>query len=251
MRVLVTLKRVPDPYGPPIRINEDGLKIVSDDLKMVINPFDEIALEEAIRWKEQNIVSEIVVVSIGSEMTTQTLRAALALGADRGVLLKTDQILEPLNIAKVLTFIIKKEAPDIVMMGKQAIDNDSSQTGQMMAAMLNWPQATFASKIIFSDNQEKVIVTREIDGGLETLQATLPCVITADLRLNTPRYPSLPNIMKSKSKPIEIVAIPDTIDIRSRTKVLNMQSPLPRKPGIKVKDIAELLDYLRNTEKII
>lgn len=251
MKVLVPVKRVVDPYVK-IHIKADGSGIDTQHAKMTLNPFDEIALEEAIRWKEAGWVNEITAVSIGSTSVQETLRAALALGADKAIHISTEQSLEPLIIAKCLVAVVKQQDFKIVVMGKQAIDDDCNQTGQMMAALLDWPQATFASKITFSANKEAVEVAREVDTGLETLSLTLPAVITTDLRLNEPRYASLPNIMQAKRKPItqlELSSLP--IDITLRTTRLAVQPPPKRKVGKLVNDVAELIHYLRDVEKII
>jgi electron transfer flavoprotein beta subunit len=251
MKVLVPIKRVIDPYTK-IRVRKDQKGVETEHLKMVINPFDEIALEEAIRWKEAGIITEIEVLSIGPIAIQETLRNGLALGADRATHIQVDTNLTPLAVAKCLKAFIDQHEPDIVIMGKQAIDDDCNQTGQMLAGLLNWPQATFASKIAFSADKKTVDVTREIDGGLETLTLELPVIITTDLRLNEPRYPTLPNIMKAKSKPLTVIPI-DTlsVDVSSQIRVLEVMPPSARAPGKKVKDTAELLHYLRDIEKVI
>lgn len=251
MKVLVPVKRVVDPYVK-IQIRTDGSGVETQHVKMTMNPFDEIALEEAIRWKETGIATEIIAVSLGPQTVQETLRAALALGADSALHLQTSALLEPLAVAKCLRKIVEQQHISLVIMGKQAIDDDCNQTGQMLAALLNWPQATFASKISFVENQQKMEVTREVDGGLETIQVILPAVITTDLRLNEPRYASLPNIMQAKRKPLttqDIAAL--DIDIHPRLERLAVTPPLPRKAGKMVQDVAELIHYLRDIEKII
>jgi electron transfer flavoprotein beta subunit len=215
---------------------------------MSINPFDEIAVEEAVRLKEKGTATEVVAVTLGPQACQDTLRTAMAIGADRAIHLQTDSEFEPLGVAKALKKIVEKEKPDLVIMGKQAIDDDCNQTGQMLAALLNWPQGTFASKL--EPGQGNVNVTREVDGGLETVQLKLPAVVTTDLRLNEPRYASLPNIMKAKKKPIETVT-PDTADLAVRVKTLKVTEPPKRKGGIKVPDVATLVDKLRNEAKVI
>lgn len=251
MKVLVPIKRVVDPYVK-IRVRTDGQGVETQHVKMVINPFDEIALEEAVRWKETHLATEIVVVSIGTQAVQETLRNALALGADTALHVQTDKLLEPLAIAKCLYAVCQQQSPDIVIMGKQAIDDDCNQTGQMLAALLNWPQGTFASQIIFSQDKKSLEVTREVDGGLETLTLSLPCVITTDLRLNEPRYPSLPNIMQAKRKPLTNVDITSfDVDITPRLEVIEVKPPQPRKAGKMVKDVAELVHCLREIEKVI
>ena len=232
MKVLVPVKRVVD-YNVKVRVKPDQTGVDLANVKMSMNPFCEIAVEEAVRLKEKGVATEIIAVSIGPQQAQETIRTALAMGADRGILIQTDLDLEPLAVAKLLNAVIGEEKPDVVLMGKQAIDGDNNATGQMMAALLGWPQATFASKIEISDG--KANVTREIDGGLQTLQAALPAIITADLRLNEPRYASLPNIMKAKKKPIDVKAPEDYgIDIKARLTVLKVTDPPKRSGGIKV-----------------
>lgn len=251
MKVLVPIKRVVDPYVK-IQVKTDGSGIDTQNLKKVINPFDEIALEEAIRWKEAGFITEIQVISIGPLEVQEALRAGLALGADSAVHIECATSLEPLAIAKCLKNYLKDYEPQIIIMGKQAIDDDCNQTGQMLAALLDWPQATFASKIEFMANQSTLLVTREVDGGLETLAVDLPALITTDLRLNEPRYPSLPNIMQAKHKPLTIINIENLkVDITPRLIPLHFASPESRSPGKKLQDVSELLHYLRNIEKII
>ena len=252
MKVLVAVKRVVD-YNVKVRVKPDGTGVETANVKMSMNPFDEIGVEEAIRLKEKGVATEIVAVSMGPLQAQETIRTALAMGADRGILVQTDAELQPLAVAKLLTAIVAKEQPKLVILGKQAIDDDSNQTGQMLAALLGWPQGTFASKLaIGGADADSLEVTREIDGGLETLALKLPAIITTDLRLNEPRYASLPNIMKAKKKPIETLA-PDAlgVDIAPRLVTLKVQEPAKRKGGIKVKDVAELVDKLRNEAKVI
>ena len=249
MKALVAVKRVID-YNVKIRVKEDGSGVEKDNVKMSINPFDEIALEEAVRLKEKGIVNEVLVVSIGDNSVKETIRAALAIGGDRGIHVVTEVALEPLGVAKILAEICKKEAINIALLGKQAIDDDFNQTGQKLAAILNWPQVTFASKVEIKD--EKAIVTREIDGGLETLEANLPVVITSDLRLNEPRYASLPNIMKAKKKPIEIKSTEELgIDTKPRIENLKISEPPTRQKGVMVSDVAELVQKLKYEAKVI
>jgi electron transfer flavoprotein beta subunit len=249
MKVLVAVKRVID-YNVKIRVKADKSGVETANVKMSMNPFDEIAVEEAIRLKEGGTATEVVAVSVGAAQCQETIRTALAMGADRGILVQTDTELQPLAVAKVLKAIVEKEQPQLVMVGKQAIDDDSNQTGQMLAALLGWPQGAFASKITMSDSSAKVV--REIDGGLETVEVKLPAVMTADLRLNTPRYASLPNIMKAKKKQIETLNLDDLgVDTTSRFKILKVQEPPQRVAGIKVGSVAELVDKLRNEAKVI
>lgn len=251
LKVLVPIKRVVDPYVK-VRVRADGQGMDLQNVKMTINPFDEIAIEEAIRWKEAGFITEVIVVSIGMPQVQESLRAALALGADAAIHVTTDKMIEPLAVAKTLCAIAKQQQPDIIIMGKQAIDDDCNQTGQMLAALLQWPQATFASKIIFQEDKKTVTVTREVDGGLETLAVALPLVITTDLRLNEPRYASLPNIMQAKRKTITTIELTSLdIDITPHVKVLSVSPPTARKPGKMVKDVAELMHYLRDVEKVI
>jgi electron transfer flavoprotein beta subunit len=249
MKVLVAVKRVVD-YNVKIRVKADKTGVETANVKMSMNPFDEIAVEEAVRLKEAGKATEIVAVSMGPQQCQETLRTALAMGADRGIHVLSDTELQPLAVAKLLKAIIAKEQPQLVILGKQAIDDDSNQTGQMVAALLNWPQATFASKIALSDGAAEV--TREIDGGLETVALKLPAVVTTDLRLNEPRYASLPNIMKAKKKPIDPVSPADLgVDVTPRLTVLKVEEPVKRQGGVKVASVAELVDKLRNEAKVI
>jgi len=249
MKVLVAVKRVVD-YNVKIRVKTDGTGVETAGVKMSMNPFDEIAVEEAVRLKEAGGVEEIIVVSLGVSQAQETIRTALAMGGDRGVHVETDQVLEPLAVAKLLKAIVDKEQPDLIVLGKQAIDDDSNQTGQMLAALLGWPQGTFASKLELTD--DKANVTREIDGGLETLSLNMPAVVTTDLRLNMPRYASLPNIMKAKKKVIEKLT-PDElgVDVSPRLTTLSVEQPATRQAGIIVADVAELIDKLKNEAKVI
>jgi electron transfer flavoprotein beta subunit len=243
MKVLVPVKRVVD-YNVKIRVRPDGSGVELANVKMSMNPFDEIAVEEAIRLKEAGKASEIVAVSIGPQQATETIRTALAMGADRGILVKTDQAVEPLAVAKILKAIVEKESPQLVVMGKQAIDDDANQTGQMLAALLGWPQGTFASKVEIGDGS--VDVTREVDAGLQTVSLKLPAIVTTDLRLNEPRYASLPNIMKAKKKPLEELT-PEAlgVDVTPRLKVLKTVEPGGRKAGVKVASVGELVQKLK------
>jgi electron transfer flavoprotein beta subunit len=249
MKVLVTVKRVVDPYVK-VRVKADGSGVETANVKMTMNPFCEIAVEQAVRMKEAGIVTEIVAVSIGVQQCQETLRTAMAMGADRGILVETAEEIQPLAVAKVMKAIVEKEQPRLVIMGKQAIDDDSNQSGQMLAALLGWPQATFISNIeIAGDNAE---ITREIDGGLEKLTVKLPAVATADLRLNEPRYVTLPNIMKAKKKPLEVLK-PDAlgVDVAPRLKTLKVQEPPKRSAGVKVNDVADLVNKLKNEARVI
>ena len=249
MKVLVPVKRVVD-YNVKIRVKTDGSGVELANVKMSMNPFDEIAVEEALRLKEAGKATEVVVVSIGPQQATETLRTGLAMGADRGVLVKTDETVEPLAVAKILKAVALEEQPGLVILGKQAIDDDANQTGQMLAALLGWPQATFASKLVVADG--KATVTREVDGGLETLELKLPAVVTTDLRLNEPRYATLPNIMKAKKKPLDTVKPADLgVDVAPRLTTLKVAEPAKRQAGIKVADVAQLLDKLKNEAKVI
>lgn len=249
MKVLVPVKRVVD-YNVKVRVNAAGTDVDIASAKMSMNPFCEIAVEEAVRLKEAGIVTEIVAVSAGVTQCTETLRSALALGADRAILIETNETLQPLAVAKLLAAVVKNESPDLVILGKQAIDDDSNQTGQMLAALTDMPQATFASKVVIADG--KATVTREIDGGLETLSMSLPAVITTDLRLNEPRYATLPNIMKAKKKPLDTTT-PEAlgVDVTPRLKTLKVMDPPSRKAGIIVPDVATLLEKLRNEAKVL
>jgi electron transfer flavoprotein beta subunit len=249
MKVLVPVKRVVD-FNVKVRVRPDGSGVDTANVKMSMNPFDEIAVEEAVRLKEKGVVTEIVAVSCGVVACQETLRTALAIGADRAILVETDVELQPLAVAKLLQAIAVKESPQLVILGKQAIDDDANQTGQMLAALLDWPQATFASKIDIADGT--ATVKREIDGGLETVAMALPAVITTDLRLNEPRYATLPNIMKAKKKPLEIIK-PDAlgVDVTPRLATLKVVEPPKRKGGGKVADAKELVAKLRNEAKVI
>ncbi len=249
MKVLVPVKRVVD-YNVKVRVKPDGSGVELANVKMSMNPFDEIAVEEAIRLKEKGKVTEIVAVSIGPQQAQETIRTALAMGADRGILVKVEGIVEPLAVAKILKAIVAEESPGLVILGKQAIDDDANQTGQMLAALLGWPQGTFASKVEIGDGS--VDVTREVDGGLQTLTLKMPAVVTTDLRLNEPRYASLPNIMKAKKKPIAEKSAADLgVDVSPRLKVLKTVEPGGRKAGVKVGSVAELVDKLKNEAAVL
>ena len=249
MKILVPVKRVVD-YNVKIKVKSDNSGVDLENTKMSMNPFDEIAVEEAVRLKEKKICDEIIAISIGSAKSEETLRTALAVGADKGILIETEEDVQPLEVAKILKEIIKKNNPDLVLMGKQAIDDDSNQTGQMLAALLGWAQGTFASKLEI--NGKKINVTREIDGGLETLGMELPAIVTTDLRLNEPRYASLPNIMKAKQKPIEKITPGDlNIEIKQRLKTLKVTEPPKKEAGIKVDSVQELISKLHEKEKVI
>jgi electron transfer flavoprotein beta subunit len=249
MKILVPVKRVVD-YNVKIRVKADGSGVELANVKMSMNPFDEIAVEEAIRLKEAGKATEIVAVSIGPAQSSETIRTALAMGADRGILVKTDQAVEPLAVAKILKAVVEAEQPGLVILGKQAIDDDSNQTGQMLAALLGWAQGTFASKIAIDG--DSVSVTREIDGGLQTVKLKAPVIVTTDLRLNEPRYASLPNIMKAKKKPID-EKTPDAygVDIKPRLQVLKTSEPPGRKSGVKVASVAELVGKLKNEAGVL
>ena len=249
MKVLVPVKRVVD-YNVKVRVKSDGSGVDIANVKMSMNPFDEIALEEAMRLKEAGKVTEVVAVSVGVTQCQETLRTGMAIGADRGILVETSVETEPLAVAKVLKALADKEQPQLIILGKQAIDDDSNQTGQMLAALLGWPQATFASKVVLEDG--KVTVTREVDGGLETLALQLPAIITTDLRLNEPRYVTLPNIMKAKKKPLDVVKPEDLgVDVAPRLKTLKVAEPPKRSAGIKVPDVATLVAKLKTEAKVI
>jgi len=249
MKVLVTVKRVIDPYVK-VRVKADGSGVETANVKMTMNPFCEIAVEQAVRMKEAGVVTEIVVVSIGTQQSQETLRTAMAMGADRGILVETDAEVQPLAVAKVMRAIAAKENPKLIIMGKQAIDDDSNQSGQMTSALLGWPQAAFISSITV--NGDSADVTREIDGGLEKLTIKLPAVVTTDLRLNEPRYVTLPNIMKAKKKPLEVVK-PDAlgVDVTPRLTTLKVEEPSRRGAGVKVADVKELVAKLKNEAKVI
>jgi electron transfer flavoprotein beta subunit len=251
MKILVAVKRVVD-YAVKIRVKADGSGIELANVKMSMNPFDEIAVEEAVRIKEKDPTTEVVVVSIGTTKSQETLRTALAIGADRALLIEAadDTPVEPLAVAKLLRAVVEQEKPDLVVLGKQAIDDDSNQTGQMLAALLGWAQGTFASKVV--PEAGAVQVTREVDGGLETIKLNLPAIVTTDLRLNEPRYPSLPNIMKAKKKPLDVKKPADFgVDVAPRLKVLKTSEPPVRKGGVKVADVAELVRRLKTEAGVI
>jgi electron transfer flavoprotein beta subunit len=249
MKVLVPVKRVVD-YNVKVRVKSDGSGVDVANVKMSMNPFDEIALEEATRLKEAGKVTEIVAVTCGVTQAQETLRTGMAIGADRGILVETGADIEPLGVAKVLKALADKEQPQLIILGKQAIDDDSNQTGQMLASLLGWPQATFASKVVLEDG--KVTVTREVDGGLETVSLSLPAIVTTDLRLNEPRYVTLPNIMKAKKKPLETIKPEDLgVDVTPRLKTLKVSEPAKRSAGIMVPDVATLVQKLRTEAKVI
>ncbi len=249
MKVLVAVKRVVD-YNVKIRVNSDQTAVETANVKMSMNPFDEIAVEEGIRLKEAGTASELIAFSVGPKQSQETIRTALAMGADRGILVETDIMVEPLAVAKCLKAIVEKENPDLVIVGKQAIDDDSNQTGQMLAALLGWSQGTFASNLILSDGSIKV--TREVDGGLETVDLKMPAVVTTDLRLNEPRYASLPNIMKAKKKTIDVTNPEELgIDISPRLTVLKVEETAKSLAGVMVEDVVQLVDKLRNEAKVI
>ncbi len=249
MKILVAVKRVID-YNVQIRVKEDNSGVVTENVKMSTNPPDDNAIEEAVKIKESGKAKEIVAVTIGEDKAQETVRKALAVGADRGIHVKADGLVEPLAVSKILKNIVEKEKPDLVFMGKQAIDDDCNQTGQMLSALLKWPQATFASKI---EVKEKTLeVTREVDEGLETIEVNVPAIITCDLRLNEPRYASLPNIMKAKKKPLELINATDLdIDTKPRIEQIKVEEPPKRKAGIKVANVAELVNKLKNEAKVI
>jgi len=249
MKLLVPVKRVVD-YNVKVRVKSDGSGVETAGVKMSMNPFDEIAVEEAVRLKEKGIATEIVAVSMGIPACAETIRTALAMGADRGILVETDVELQPLAVAKLLKALADKEKPGLIIMGKQAIDDDMNATGQMLAALLDWPQGTFASRVAIEG--EKLVVTREIDGGLETLELDMPCIVTTDLRLNEPRYASLPNIMKARKKPIETIKPADLgVDPAPRLRLVRVAEPPRRVAGTKVGSVAELVQKLRNEAKVI
>jgi electron transfer flavoprotein beta subunit len=249
MKVLVPVKRVVD-FNVKVRVKADGSGVETANVKMSMNPFDEIAVEEAVRLKEAGVATEIVVVSIGPTQCQETLRTALAIGADRAILVQTSVETQPLGVAKALQKLVEKEAPQIVILGKQAIDDDSNQTGQMLAALLGWPQATFASKVKVTDGEAEV--TREVDGGLETVAVKLPAIVTTDLRLNEPRYVTLPNIMKAKKKTLDVVA-PEAlgVDLTPRLTTVKVEEPPKRKAGVQVKSVEELVAKLKNEAKVV
>ena len=249
MKILVAVKRVID-YNVQIRVKEDNSGIVTDNVKMSTNTPDDNAIEEAVKIKEAGKATEIVAITIGDDKAQETVRKALAVGADRGIHVKADGIIEPLAVSKILKAVVEKEKPDLVFMGKQAIDDDCNQTGQMLAALLNWPQATFASKIDVKD--KSLEVTREVDEGLETIEVNIPAIVTCDLRLNEPRYASLPNIMKAKKKPLDQMSATDLgVDTKPRIEQIKVEEPPKRKAGIKVANVAELVNKLKNEAKVI
>jgi electron transfer flavoprotein beta subunit len=249
MKILVAVKRVVD-YNVKVRPKSDGTDVDIANAKMSINPFCEIAVEEAVRLKEKGTATEIVAVSMGPKQSQEQIRTAMALGADRGILVETDAELQPLAVAKCLKAIVEKESPDMIIMGKQSIDGDNNQTGQMLGALTGMPQGTFASEVVVEDG--KVNVTREIDGGLQTVALNLPAIVTTDLRLNEPRYASLPNIMKAKKKPLDTTSPEDLgVDVTPRVQTLKVEPPAERQAGIKVADVAELVDKLKNEAKVI
>ena len=251
MKALVCVKRVID-YNVRIRVKSDKSGVETDNVKMSMNPFDEIAVEEAVRMKEKSQIQEIIILSIGTEKSQETIRSGLAMGGDRGILVKTDkEQLEPLTVGKIIKAVSDKEKPDLIILGKQAIDDDCNQTGQIVATLLEFPQATFASELKKNDDNT-LEVTREVDGGLETVKVNIPCVVTTDLRLNEPRYASLPNIMKAKQKKIDVLEIGSFgIDIKDRLQVLEVNEPPERKPGIKVDDVEALVNKLKNEAKVL
>tara|TARA_B100000925_G_scaffold274836_1_gene240605 strand:+ start:720 stop:1469 length:750 start_codon:yes stop_codon:yes gene_type:complete len=249
MKILVAVKRVID-YNVQVRVKDDGTGVVTDNVKMSTNPPDDNAVEEAVKIKEAGKATEVVAITIGEEKAQETVRKALAVGADRGIHVKAEGILEPLAVSKILQKVVEKEKPDLVFMGKQAIDDDCNQTGQMLAALLNWPQATFASKIEVKD--KSLEVTREVDEGLETISVNVPAIVTCDLRLNEPRYASLPNIMKAKKKPLEQLSATELgIDTKPRIEQIKVEEPPKRKAGIKVGSVSELVQKLKNEAKVI
>mgnify|MGYP001360724955 CR=1 FL=1 len=249
MKILVAVKRVID-YNVQIRVKEDGTGIVTENVKMSTNPPDDNAIEEAVKIKESGKATEVIAVTIGEEKAQETVRKALAVGADRGIHVKVEGVIEPIAVSKILQKIVEKEKPDLVFMGKQAIDDDCNQTGQMLSALLDWPQATFASKIEVKDG--KLEVVREIDEGLETIEINTPAIVTCDLRLNEPRYASLPNIMKAKKKPIEQMSVSDLgVDTAPKIQQIKVEEPPKRKAGIKVSSVTELVQKLKNEAKVI
>ncbi len=249
MKILVAVKRVID-YNVQVRVKEDKTGVVTENVKMSTNPPDDNAIEEAVKIKEAGKAKEVVAITVGEEKAQETLRKALAVGADKGIHVKINNTIEPLAVSKILKKIVEKEKPDLVFMGKQAIDDDCNQTGQMLAALLNWPQATFASKIVVKD--KSLEVTREVDEGLETLEVNIPAIVTCDLRLNEPRYASLPNIMKAKKKPLEQITAEELgVDTKQRIQQIKVEEPPKRKGGIKVASVAELVQKLKNEAKVI
>ena len=251
MKILVTVKRVPDPETV-IKVNPGGTGIITDNIKWVVNPFDEYGIEEALRIREKVAGSDVVLVSIGTTSAQEQLRTGLAMGADRAILVKTDDQLEPLAVARVLAKVVEMEKPDLVLLGKQAIDDDANAVGQMLAELLGWPQATFASKVELADDGKSAKVTREVDGGLETLGVPLPAVVTADLRLNEPRYASLPGIMKARKKEMKEIPVGDLgVDIAPKAKLVKMEPPAKRQAGKKVASVDELVNLLHTEAKVI
>ncbi len=249
MKVLVAVKRVVD-YNVKIRVKADKTGVDLANVKMSMNPFDEIAVEEGLRLREAGVATEVVAMSVGPQAAQETLRTALAMGADRGILVKTDETVEPLGVAKLMKAVVEEEKPDLIIVGKQAIDDDSNQTGQMLAALLGWSQGTFASEVNLDGGTAKV--TREVDGGLQTIELKMPAVVTTDLRLNEPRYASLPNIMKAKKKPIDEKTPEDLgVDISPRLKTLKVEEPAKREAGVRVESVAELVDKLKNEAGVI
>ena len=249
LKVLVPVKRVVD-YNVKVRVKSDKSGVELDNVKMSMNPFDEIAVEEALRLKEKGIATEVIAISIGPTQVQETIRNALAMGADSGIFIEATNNLEPLNIAKIISSVAKKESIDLMILGKQAIDDDMNATGQMIAALLGWPQATFASKVEISD--KKAVVSREVDGGIENIEVALPAVISTDLRLNEPRYASLPNIMKAKKKPINQIQVDElNLNIEQRLDILKVEEPTKRQSGIMLKTVEELVDKLKNEAKVI
>jgi|TARA_X000000368_G_scaffold303331_1_gene241775 electron transfer flavoprotein beta subunit len=249
LKVLVPVKRVVD-YNVKVRVKSDKSGVELDNVKMSMNPFDEIAVEEALRLKEKGIATEVIAISIGPTQVQETIRNALAMGADSGIFIEATNNLEPLNIAKIISSVAKKESIDLMILGKQAIDDDMNATGQMIAALLGWPQATFASKVEISD--KKAVVSREVDGGIENIEVALPAVISTDLRLNEPRYASLPNIMKAKKKPINQIQVDElNLKIEQRLDILKVEEPTKRQSGIMLKTVEELVDKLKNEAKVI
>ena len=249
LKVLVPVKRVVD-YNVKVRVKSDKSGVELDNVKMSMNPFDEIAVEEALRLKEKGIATEVIAISIGPTQVQETIRNALAMGADSGIFIEATNNLEPLNIAKIISSVAKKESIDLMILGKQAIDDDMNATGQMIAALLGWPQATFASKVEISD--KKAVVSREVDGGIENIEVALPAVISTDLRLNEPRYASLPNIMKAKKKPINQIQVDElNLQIEQRLEILKVEEPTKRQSGIMLKTVEELVDKLKNEAKVI
>ena len=249
MKILVPVKRVVD-YNVKVRVKKDETDVELDNVKMSMNPFDEIAVEEALRLKEKGIATEVIAISIGPTQVQETIRNALAMGADSGIFIEATNNLEPLNIAKIISSVAKKESIDLMILGKQAIDDDMNATGQMIAALLGWPQATFASKVEISD--KKAVVSREVDGGIENIEVALPAVISTDLRLNEPRYASLPNIMKAKKKPINQIQVDElNLKIEQRLDILKVEEPTKRQSGIMLKTVEELVDKLKNEAKVI